>query len=611
MFEPFVLDALASEPVDGLAALDVQTRVLSRHQLRLPISTVQTLLGRATKRGYLRRDGGRYFETGRRPDVGDLQESRRLVEVRQGRLADALAEACSADNVSLSTREEALSLIFDFLASHHVRLALEGVTDDEGPPGVVVADPEVPQRRERSTARFLRDTVVMGGELAGVVQEMLEGFVLQNALLLKDISTATRPFKGLRVFFDSGLLFGALGYQGQPTEVAARELLAVLRDNGATTEVFEPTIQEMRRILAVYEDRIGTSKGRGQLYPTDLTRYFVTGHYTPSDIRSVSSMLESNVRGLGFMIRTLPAHETALTLDERRLGELLAASPGGENVPRVVHDIDCVAAVLTLRKGRTAESLDEAGVVFATLSSMTLRSVTNWYAEQEDGRVMPPIVHYIHLSNLAWLKRPASASTLKTHELVALCTAALRPSREVWEAFLRHLRRLESSNELSSDEATAIIASNLTDRVLADEEIEEDADAATLSEVVDRVKAAYRAEADSERESIQAVADQREAEVLQLRLSVDSRSRALATWASWGVTGLLALSLVAGSVLTLIQWGDSTGPSGLAIFLALIPLVLLGLFGVLWGFNLSSWRRRVENFLAKRIRIWIAGAGTE
>src|SRR5207245_6520947 len=56
--------------------------------------------------------------------------------------------------------------------------------------------------------------------------------------------------------------------------------------------------------------------------------------------------------------------------------------------------------------------------------------------------------------------------------------------------------RLEESGELSTDEAIAVTASGLTDKLLSAVEDEDGIDAGTLDDVIERVKAAYRAEAD-------------------------------------------------------------------------------------------------------------------
>jgi hypothetical protein len=213
MFEPFVLDTLAQMGADGIGVEDMRKRVHGRHQLSLPFNTLQTLLNRIRRKGFLRREGGRYFRTDKALKLDDLSRAREKVEQRQGRLADALREACKSRNVEIETREQALGMILEFLEEYHVALAL----DDLGEPRAktdAAAEEGNGDRRAAATAAFLQETVLAGGELAEVVQEMLEGFILQNTLLLKDISVAARRFGNLHVFFDSGLLFDAIGLSG-------------------------------------------------------------------------------------------------------------------------------------------------------------------------------------------------------------------------------------------------------------------------------------------------------------------------------------------------------------------------------------------------------------
>ncbi|MCA1601635.1 MAG: hypothetical protein LC776_08330 [Acidobacteria bacterium] len=246
-----------------------------------------------------------------------------------------------------------------------------------------------------------------------------------------------------------------------------------------------------------------------------------------------------------------------------------------------------------------------------TTSGLTVRNTVGWFQE-EDEPGLPPIIHYLLLSNLAWLKRPASASKLKLHELVALCSAALRPSRRTWEAFQRHLRKLEQSGELSSEEVTVLIASGLTDRVLLEEEVDEDSDAATISEVVDRVKAAYMVEADAEvaavrdeAQRMQAEADaalaiaQDEArrhltEALQLRSRIQHRARTVASVSSWSLTITVAVGLVLGTILSMISTLGGSIPGLILLILTVLVYVFAGLFSVLWGFNLVKWRSGLE-----------------
>ena len=175
-------------------------------------------------------------------------------------------------------------------------------------------------------------------------------------------------------------------------------------------------------------------------------------------------------------------------------------STGDEREPRVVHDVDCVAAILTLRKGHRSQNLDDAHAVFVSDSALVIRSVGHWWRHDEHESSIEPVVHVRALSNFAWLKRPSAGSELKVRELLALCGAALRPAPRTWDRFIQHLNTLHTSRKLTSEEVTAIIASSTSDELLRDAELEatdsRDVDAETLDEVVERVKSGYAVDAE-------------------------------------------------------------------------------------------------------------------
>ncbi|HEX7291975.1 MAG TPA: hypothetical protein VF250_12690 [Conexibacter sp.] len=645
MFEPFVRDTIAQLGRDDFTLDELRVEIGERHQLRLPFNTLRTLLARLVRDGVLQREAGRYFRTHELAGAVDLCEQRERVEGQQARLADALCVEAQSHGVELGT-DAALTLILRFIERYHVALALDGVTviPAEGRDAALDDDDDgADDGGLLATAAFLRRVALAGGEMTDVLQAMVEGFVLQNTLLLKDVSSAHRQFHGLQVFCDSSVLFAALGLRGPAAEKATVELLTLLRDTGAVLGAFEPTIREMRRILAIYEDAVATAHGRERLHPTELTRFVLSQNYGPSDVRIRSELMMRDLRELGFEIRETPQRRPQFTLDEGKLGRMLRdRRRGGENHPRVVHDVDCVAGVLTLRAGGSASSIDDCRAVFMTGSSMTVRNTTRWYRAQ-GGRGFPPIVHHLALSNFAWLKRPSSASELKLHELVALCTAALRPSRATWEAFRDHLGRMETNGELSSDEVTAITVSALTEDLLAEEGIGDDVDAESLAEVIDRVKASYRVEMDQEIRRIRAEAEQERAQAEREKAEIERRARAaealaeeraqeaaaraavaaerqngvkarirkVASASSWLLAGLLTISLIAGVVVGIVHTAAGRPPGAVALALAVGPLTVFGALSVLSGFTIKRWRRCVEERLFRWLGSWLVGPDDE
>jgi hypothetical protein len=311
-----------------------------------------------------------------------------------------------------------------------------------------------------------------------------------------------------------------------------------------------------------------------------------------------ASSLKRKLRSLDIQIRSLPLHSVSTTLDEVSLAKELSTEAGDETSDRVRHDVDCITGILRLRKNRKSDVMDHVGYVFVTTNGKTNNSASKWYKD-EDGHGIPPMVHYLLLSNLAWLKRPASASKLKVHELVALCVAALRPTRKKWESFTSELKKLKDSGEITSDEIAVTVASSLTDELLSDPVAEDDPDAESVKEIVDRVKRELTSEAESKLEDARLSQAQSVADRRQLEMRLDERARSVGRTVSWAIVIVLAVILAFSIIAT--SFGG-VGPVPIIGFVAF--LAISSLLGTVFGSNLKGWRPAIESRVTTRVRQW-------
>jgi hypothetical protein len=320
-------------------------------------------------------------------------------------------------------------------------------------------------------------------------------------------------------------------------------------------------------------------------------------------------------------IAPFPTRDPKYTLDEADLSRRLRRGDEPDLDPRVMHDVDSSAAVLTLRAGHTSASFDDSRAVFATTSSLVVKTIADWYHDS-DASGVPPVVHVIGLSHIAWLKKPAAAVRLKLHELVVLCSAALRPTRQVWDAFLKQLRGLEESGQLTSEEAVAVVASALTDARLADVDSDEEVDATTVAEVVERVRDSYVREAEAAtaratEEAHRHAQERQEAETAairevearrQLRLRVYSRTDLLARWLGRGAFWALAVVIVVGLILTLPGiLPESPGWVRVLAWVAMTVFAVATICGLLWGHYLSGAQLALGSRMSRWLREWFVG----
>jgi hypothetical protein len=238
-------------------------------------------------------------------------------------------------------------------------------------------------------------------------------------------------------------------------------------------------------------------------------------------------------------------------------------------------------------------------------------------------------VHIRALANLAWLKKPSLSSDFKIREIVALCSAALRPTKATWERFLRHLHSLQSSQKLSSDEVTVILVSAMSDKLLREAEVDEDdpsdIDAVTLDEIVDRVITTYAAKAN---ERVQMVAHDYEGKLAEVEAkareaaaradeverTADERSRRRGLfiqgqsqlWARRLTVGLqwaASILVVLGALALIFGHPFHSGLAGVAVAFTVVSFVAVELLGILG--HLRQWRVSTEARLTKRFRVWL------
>ena len=605
MFQPFIRDAISGLGKDDFQVHEIKDAIFSRHGLDVPSHTLGTLLKRTCRRGFVRREYGRYFRERNFPQ-SNISESIAKINAEHSHLTVALRNYLANHHQPLETDEDALALLLKFLELNHVGMVLDEPYQEQKDSGDASS-----RSKTRLVARFIKEVVLFNDRLTAILQRMLEGFILQNALLLKDISAASRKFKDLHVFLDTRLVLQVLGYQGEHSQVATTQMIAMLKRTGAQVEVFEATIKEIKTVLHFYQQRLGTSQGRNSLDPTTpLTRFFFINRYTPADVAQMIALLDQSVRQADLPIRPAPERIPRYTLDESDLARRLAKTDTPESEPRVWHDVDCVAAVLTLRGSTFPQDVDNAKAIFVTATGLVIKNVTEWFRQQLEGghlegkteRLLPPVAHHGALSNVAWLKLPASGQKLKLSELVALCSAALQPTHKTWDQFKRHLRNLQASGVVSSDETAAILANQFTDVHLSHLEDhltdDTDVDSDTLDEIIQRVSDSYAAAAQDNATKAKHAEKQKK----ELQLHVHQQADKLAATITKGALGVLVLVVIAVLVLSYLGSPEPVRRAASLLLLALNALSFL------FGFYVFKHKASLRARLAAWIRHWLTGA---
>ena len=266
----------------------------------------------------------------------------------------------------------------------------------------------------------------------------------------------------------------------------------------------------------------------------------------------------------------------------------------------MTHDVDCAAAILTLRHLRESGSLDTINAVFVTTNKWVVDTVTDWYKNQGKSGV-PPMVRHLTVSTAAWLKKPAAAGNVKLHELIASCFVALQPNAKHWRALKDHLEDLIQSGKLTSEEMVAVVAHELTETRLIESDDTDYEDASTVIEIIELARKQMSAEAEAKRaesDAARATAEhaaavsaerqrQTELNVLAAATKTGNVARAAAFWIGVVLFG-------AGVIVSL------AGVVGLVGLMLALPAGIASLAVLIFGGNLKRWTERIGEWVRLR-----------
>lgn len=228
------------------------------------------------------------------------------------------------------------------------------------------------------------------------------------------------------------------------------------------------------------------------------------------------------------------------------------------------------------------------------------------------------------------------ATDLKRHELIALCAAALRPTKRMWQRFTDELRALKESGRVTSDEEVALLTTHFVDTKLAEVEDEDDVDAETVVDVIQRFHESIEAEVDrklgeaveakgaelgvelaaakatalereeTERAAVERAARSEEAK-REIEIRVIGRVRRIAGWIGactyWGAAVIIAAATLVGAGLlsTSTFWPRILAGS------VVVMAAILNFVNLQTGLSVRHLRRQVEARVIPVITRWWLG----
>lgn len=443
-FVPFVTECLRMSRDDAVSLPALQLALKETFGLSLPLNPLRQVLQRAAKAGFVRREAGVFYRDAAACAATDFATTQTTVTNMQSRVVEALRRY-ALDKLSVEwTDAQAEGALLSFIGDTglDVLFAMAEQT--------VLPRPAASATEAFVVATFVTHCQQVDPAVFRDFETIIKGVLLANALYVPDHGKISQRFRNTKVHLDTTFLIFGLGYAGPDRQAPCSELIELLKEYGAEMRCFQHTLDEIRGVLDACAARIRRNELRDAFGPT--IEYFITQGLSSTDVDLLSVRVPQRLGMHGISVEDKPPYEREFVIDEHGLELHLQANVGYHNPKALQHDVDCIAAIARVRRGRDSYAVETCGALFVTTNVELARATRSFFqAEAPPGAIALCISDYA-LGNLLWLKNPTRAPDLPRHRLIADAYAAMQPPEQLWKAYLTEIARMEQRGDVGPED---------------------------------------------------------------------------------------------------------------------------------------------------------------
>jgi hypothetical protein len=610
-FLPFLAEALRRAPQDHVSVPQIQDIMKDGFGLIIPQGAINTLLRRAQRQGFVRRESGVFM---RNVDAlpSNFGREREQVARQQRALVQKLIDFSKNRHAIEWSQEQGEEALLAHLQKSCVPILAAAVDGCPIP---------LPQERVENSdyivSSFVVDIAEKDPEGFTFLETVMKGHMLVSALFLPDISKVNRRFKDIEVYIDTQILLRALGLEGESLKEPYVELLTLLFEMNVNLACFDITVDEIRRILdaAVFALKDPQHQQRAGYF--SVYEHFVSQGTRASDVELIIANLIKSLNRLHIHVREHPKHTAIEGLNEARLAQVIKDEMPNQREDAQHHDIDCLTAIHRLRKGQPVSEIERCKYLFVTTNSALARASAKFFIE-EYGRLAVPVCVSDHtMATLAWVKKPTYAESFSRSRLIADSYAALQPNQELWRKYSDEILRLRNNQSITNEDYHVLRFSTVARNALLDTTLgSPDAfTTGTIPEILEAAKANARREtetqleqerknvADAERKATEATAK------LEIRTKrFDDRLDEIGYWLG-NIVGkciyaILFCIFFIGFYATLPGITPTVSDNvRIAIQAAIVIFFLIATWSVAEGGHIRALARKVEVWMARKFKV--------
>lgn len=466
-FWPLMIKVL---PKDGtpIHMQDVQSGIESDFRLRIPQHSLGIISTRAARRGYINRVSKKYALTEKGKKYLSELETERDAERRINELIEHAKNYVNSKLGLTYSLEKVRESIETF-----VRENLESLEQFLSPD---VSEPEAKKALSTEFDMALLEYFTYVERNRPVefktLQDILCGSIISTIVHIGTFEESAKRFDRTQVFLDSNYLFSLLGLNYEEGNKPAQELFELMKAEGSFEfRAFDFTVDEMTSVLSNYDKEqhhysphikvrslFGSLKAQG--WTSADVREFTVG--IESRLWKKEIALESTDINLKKFETEDPERRTAL----RRYKPDQVRGSKEQN-----HDLAAIDLIKKLRKKR-ATRIEKCQALFLT-SDLKLAQFNYIEDGHKELSTINEVIPDRLLTNLLWLKRPASNGNVSLSSIVAIHSRQLFIDQAVWKRFYETVTTLRKDGSLDDKDLSILLFDGHIQEVLREIDLED------------------------------------------------------------------------------------------------------------------------------------------
>lgn len=521
-FMPFVAECIHAEAGSVVTATTLQTGFKRLFGFEVPVGVMQTLLRRASRQGLVRQENRLYRPVREKLAALSIEQDRELAGAELEQLTLAFQTFALDEFAKPLSPAEAETALFGFIAEHGVFSLLDARHSSSGMTAT-----------ENSThflvGAFVEHLHSTHAEGLSYFERAVQGSMLASMLHFEKKVTVHERWQSAKVYFDTPILLRLLGLYGEEVRAPYVELVNLLNTQGVPIHCFHNTLSELDRILYATEEALRRGRREAQ-FIEELGEVLLAADKTWTDIKLERGRVEQKLLALGITLHEYPRMLAHLTPDMSKVEEVFQKAVGYRKENARTHDVECVLAVGRMRNGTRPTQIERSIALFVTTNQKVVRAAREVYRtefgyQNQDVNVC---ISADVLTTIAWLKTNAmlgAQGTLPRKQLIADAYAAMKPTPDLWAAYMKEIQKLRADEFLSENDVLYLRCAPEAIAALTRTTLNNPAMYAegTVEQVLEQARAANRRDAEAahlhaegEREAAEALLAQREGHILEI-----------------------------------------------------------------------------------------------